>query len=221
MGPGSPQTISGSFFDSYLNIGKFTLDWIKSNCNAAYNFYENSTGNELESLNQTDHFLSHLNNNVFNEEKEDEEEEDEYRDDDDDDEDDEDDDDDDNNSNEYDVEKQTMNKKKASGNGANGAKSPHSSSFFYETKCAFSRYWIDFKFDNNSDKTLAHDFNQFWHLYYPSFICKPLLKLINCRLFYLKFDFLRKFIFLMRRLKNRVIPMHEFDTGHGFKLFSS
>lgn len=36
--PGSPQTFTGtsqSFFDSYLNMGKFTLDWIKSNSNAA------------------------------------------------------------------------------------------------------------------------------------------------------------------------------------------
>lgn len=37
--PGSPQTLTGagvqSFFDSYLNMGKFTLDWIKSNSNSA------------------------------------------------------------------------------------------------------------------------------------------------------------------------------------------
>lgn len=33
--PGSPQTLTGTsqnFFDSYLNMGKFTLDWIKTNC---------------------------------------------------------------------------------------------------------------------------------------------------------------------------------------------
>jgi hypothetical protein len=207
MGPGSPQTITGSFFDTYLNIGKFTLDWIKSNCNAAYNFYENSNvNNELESLNQTENFLGGFNSlaNDFREEKE-EDEEDEYRDEDDDDEDEEEEED-------LDQENQkTLNLNKA----------PNSGSFFYETKCAFSRYWIDFKFDNTNDKTLAHDFNQFWHLYYPSFICKPLLKLINCRIFYIKFDFLKKIIFLLRRLKNRCIPIHEFDTGHGFKLFSS
>ena len=76
MGPGSPQTITGSFFDTYLNIGKFTLDWIKSNCNAAYNFYENSNvNNELESLNQTENFLGGLNGlaNDFREEKEEDE----------------------------------------------------------------------------------------------------------------------------------------------------
>lgn len=37
--PGSPQTVftgtSQSFFDSYLNMGKFTLDWIKSNSSTA------------------------------------------------------------------------------------------------------------------------------------------------------------------------------------------
>ena len=38
--PGSPQTLTGgagaqNFFDSYLNMGKFTLDWIKSNSNSA------------------------------------------------------------------------------------------------------------------------------------------------------------------------------------------
>lgn len=208
MGPGSPQTISGSFFDTYLNIGKFTLDWIKSNCNAAYNFYENSNANnELESLNQTENFLGGLNSlaNDFPEEKE-EEDEDEYRDEEDDDDDDEEEDD------EFDQDNQKS---------INLNKSPNSATFFYETKCAFSRYWIDFKFDNASDRTLAQDFNQFWHLYYPSFICKPLLKLINCRIFYIKFEFLKKIIFLLRRLKNRIIPMHEFDTGHGFKLFSS
>jgi hypothetical protein len=84
MGPGSPQTISHSFFDSYLNIGKFTLDWIKSNCNAAYHLSMpnggaagGGVGGEMESLNQTENFLglgSLVNNVEFKELDEEDEE---------------------------------------------------------------------------------------------------------------------------------------------------
>lgn len=201
MGPGSPQTMSESFFDSYLNIGKFTLDWIKSNCNS-FNM-NNCDGNEMQTLNNMDNYF--LNNqNEFDEAKEDLNEEE-------DDEDEEDDDDDDSveyELNNRDSENQAIKKKK------------HSDSFFYEAKCAFSRYWTDYTFDSN-DQTLANDFNQFWNMYYPYFICKPMLTLINCRLFYIRFDFVKRILFYLRRLKNRIIPVHEFDTGHGFKLFSS
>lgn len=104
-------------------------------------------------------------------------------------------------------------------------------SFFYEAKCAFSHYWLDFTFESagtNSDSataatttTTAADFTQFWNLYYPCMVCKPLLAMINCRMFYVKFEGLRKFVLWTKRLKARLVPVHEFETGHGFKLFSS
>jgi hypothetical protein len=229
MGPGSPQTISGNFFDSYLNFGKFTLDWIKSNCNSSnINSYENENlHNQLEFINQNENFFYH--NNDFDEEEENELMNKDHEDDDEDDDDDE--------SNEYDLEntangnsgavdKHTIKTKKnisnANTTGNNNGKAHRdSSAFFYEAKCAFSRYWLDFNFETKNEKALAHDFNQFWNLYYPYLICKPLLKLLNCRIFYLRFNFIRKIIFTLRHIKNSMIPMHEYDTGHGFKIFNN
>jgi len=89
---------------------------------------------------------------------------------------------------------------------------------FYEAKCAFSRYWIDFALQ---EQTLSHDFDQFWRVYYPYSSCKPLLKLVNCRIFYWKFHLLKRFFFYLRRVKTKLVPIHEYETGHGFKLFSS
>ena len=231
MGPGSPQTISGNFFDSYLNFGKFTLDWIKSNCNSSnINSYENENlNNQLEFINQNENFFYHNNdfdeeeeNELMNKDREDEEDEE----------------DDDDESNEYDmenangnnnsgVEKHTIKAKKnvinsnTNGNNNNGKSHRNSSAFFYEAKCAFSRYWLDFNFETKNEKALAHDFNQFWNLYYPYLICKPLLKLLNCRIFYLRFNFVRRIIFTLRHIKTTLIPMHEYDTGHGFKIFNN
>jgi hypothetical protein len=176
------------------------------------------------------------------EEDEDEENEKLHRDEEDDDDDDDDDDDQDDESNESNTEQNANNNgnnqnnlKGTTGTGGiilggkemtmtnNKSKKSNkhvSSSVFYEAKCAFSRHWIDFKFEDN-EKTLINDFNQFWSLYYPSAVCKPLLKLINCKIFYLRFEHVKRVIFWLRHLKNKLIPIHEYDTGHGFKLFSS
>jgi hypothetical protein len=243
MAPGSPQTFSSSFFDSYLNIGKFTLDWIKSNSNSSnINTYEN----ELDSFNPNENFvfnnLNSRHDELYEEDEEDEENEKLHRDEDDDEDDDDDDDDQDDESNESNTEQNTNNNrnnqnnlKSATGTGGmviggkemtianNKSKKSNkhvSSSVYYEAKCAFSRHWIDFKFEDN-EKTLINDFNQFWSLYYPSAMCKPLLKLINCKIFYLRFEHVKRVIFWLRHLKNKLIPIHEYDTGHGFKLFSS
>jgi cobalamin biosynthesis protein CobT len=234
-----------SLFDSHLNIGKFTLDWIKTNSNS-YNM--SAAMNENESEPNAESWL--YQNNEF-----DEEEEDDYGEEEDDEEDNDDDDDDDDDSDLSDVEKQAAkatqkkrkedekkkrkNKKKKSfsiakigttdgnmlGIGERGrinSKSMPRHSLMYEAKCAFSHYWTDFDFDvDGSEKSIAHDLNQFWHLYYPYRICRPLLLLINCRIFYIRFIFLRKIVYFLRRLKVALFPMREFDTGHGFKLFSS
>jgi len=204
-----PQTLTVNMFDSYLNIGKFTLDWIKSNfCNSNEYF-----GNETEDkINFSEAFYSPNNNNEkekINELDEDEEDEDE--------EDDE----------ESDIEVELKFEKKqnlqAQANTINRKKSSHkhnSSSVYYEAKCAFSRYFFDFSFDGNQ-KMIAQDFNQFWRSHYPYFICRPLLKLINCRLFYLRYNVFKRALFYLRRLKIKIIPIKEFDTECGFKLFSS
>lgn len=213
MSPGSPQSIPGSYFDSYLNIGKFTLDWIKSNCSAA-----NLTSQDSENLNRLEYFLN--NNQNFdetiriNDEKEsDENDEDEEYDDDDDDEDynqDED------NDDEYDSVEFNENKKNNNKSNVRNTSDP----FFYEAKCAFSKYWTSYTYDS-SDTSLASDLNHFWNLYYPYIFCRPMLKLINCRIFYLKIDFFKKIFYLFKKLKEKIIPVHEYDTGHGFKLFTS
>lgn len=186
----------------YLNFGKFTLDWIKSN-------YCNSNEFHGDDLDERTHFhenfyLSQSEHDNKIEEQDEEEEED-----------------DDDSDIEMDIryakqknQTSTINRKKSQHN------SSSSSNVFYEAKCAFSRYWIDFSFDANQ-KIIAQDFNQFWRSYYPNFICKPLLKLINCRLFYLRFELFKQLLFYLRRLKNRFVPITEYDTGHGFKLFSS
>ena len=104
------------------------------------------------------------------------------------------------------------------------ASSSGSGSFFYEAKCAFSHYWLDFTFDSaesGDDATVAADLTQFWNIYYPCRVCRPLLAMINCPLFYLKLEPLRRLLLWARRFKARLLPVHEFETGHGFKLFSS
>ena len=197
-----------SVVDPYLNIGKFTLDWLKSNnCN----FY--NPVDAIDDVNYSDHYY-YTNKNEFDEEREhlhiEEDDEDEGDD-----------------SDELDMdlkeaEKQTINRRRmdapVNNNSADSTKADNS--IYYEAKCAFSRYWIDFSFDGY-EKIIEQDFNQFWRLYYPYGVCKPLLKLINCRLFYLKLNFFKRILFYLRRFKNRIMPIHEFDTGHGFKLFAS
>lgn len=99
-----------------------------------------------------------------------------------------------------------------------------SGSFFYEAKCAFSHYWLDFTFDSAEsvdDSSVAADLTQFWNIYYPCRVCRPILAMINCPLFYLKLEPIRKLLLWARRFKARLLPVHEFETGHGFKLFSS
>ena len=125
-----------------------------------------------------------------------------------------------------DQQKQPMNDRKHSTllprGGIGGNNKKQSESVFYEAKCAFSRYWIDFSIQGNADfAAVANDFDQFWRVYYPHSACKPLLKLVNCRLFYLKFHLLKRALFYLRKVKTRIVPIHEYDTGHGFKLFSS
>ena len=204
--PLPPQTLAVNLSDSYLNIGKFTLDWIKSNF---FNSIENSNDLE-EKVNYSDAFYSPNGHDQFNDLKEKINEQDE----------DEDEEDDDESDNEIDIKyaekpnTSTIIRKKTTQHKHN------SSSVYYEAKCAFSRYWVDFSFDGNQ-KIKANDFDQFWRMYYPYFICRPLLKLINCRLFYLRFDIIKRILFYLRRLKSRLIPITEYDTGHGFKLFSS
>lgn len=236
--PGSPQTLysGGNLFDSYLNFGKFTLDWIKTNCTAANidTCNENdhiNLQNQLEFINKNENFF--YNNNEFDEEEENELMNKEM---DDDDEEDDDEDDDDDESNDYDLEgvnennpaksKKSMTAATTNVLSVNRSSKPSNSStqaatLFYEAKCAFSRHWIEFNFETKNEKALAHDFQQFWNLYYPYIICKPLLKLLNCRIFYLRFNFIRRIIFTLRHLKNRIIPIHEFETGHGFKIFNN
>lgn len=101
-------------------------------------------------------------------------------------------------------------------------------SFYYEAKCAFSHYWLDFTFDtaessggDDSTGNVATELTQFWNIYYPCRVCRPLLAMINCPLFYLKLEPLRRLLLWARRLKACLLPAHEFETGHGFKLFSS
>ena len=261
----SSQTgIIDNLIESYLNIGKFTLDWIKSNCNSySVDMYDQAgAGNLEELLNQNEPFL--FGARTGHDDELDEEREYIYEnggrrhhrrqrikelgadsDDDDDDDDDEYDDDyeddDDSTADEYNV--NTKPSADKSGRTARRLTSqyPHDpyqqqgrhlsrtgksfksssrTSTFYEAKCAFSRYWTDFAFDAN-EKTAAQDVSQFWRIYYPYFICKPLLKLVNCRLFYIRFSFLKRILYFLRRVKIRFIPLREFDTGHGFKLFSS
>jgi hypothetical protein len=217
-------------FHSFANIGKFTLDWIKSNSNAS-SFLSGTIGHQA-----ADQFLLYQNQYDLNEELEEYEQlnaddEDNYNDDD---------------SDDMDMEikvaeKQTMNRRKfqqyssqlshlrsqapvlpsiINNTSVNAGNHSTSSSMFYEAKCAFSRYWTDFSFERN-DKMIAQDVKQFWNLYYSYVVCKPLLGLVNCRLFYIKFNFLKRMFNVLKRLKNRVMPLREFDTGHGFKLFSS
>ena len=206
MAPGSPQFISGSYFDSYLNIGKFTLDWIKSNCNAA-----NLTSQDADNLNRLEYFLN--NNQNFDESIRihDEKESDENDDDDDDDY-------DQDEYNDVDYDSVDFNENKKNNNKSQERNA--SDAFFYEAKCAFSKHWTNYTYDS-SDTSLASDLNHFWNIYYPYVICRPMLKLINCRIFYLKIDFIKKIYFLSKKLKEKVIPVHEYDTGHGFKLFTS
>lgn len=273
-------TNTDNLIESYLNIGKFTLDWIKSNCNSysidMYDHHAGAAGGNLEELlNQnepfmfgartghTDYDLDEEREYIYenggggrrhrrqrmkelgagaesdDEDDEDEDEEDDYEDD------------DDSTADEYNVHTNTMKGDKSGGGGGRTARrltsqyhqdpyqqqsrhlsstartggksfksSSQRSSTFYEAKCAFSRYWTDFAFDAN-EKTAAQDVSQFWRIYYPYFICKPLLKLVNCRLFYIRFGFLKRILYFLRRVKIRIIPLREFDTGHGFKLFSS
>lgn len=204
--PQTAQTLAFNMFDSYLNIGKFTLDWIKSNF---FNSIENSNDSE-DKVNYSDTFYSPNGLEQFNDFKDKINEQDE----------DEDEDDDDESDNEIDIKyaekpnTSTIIRKKTNQHKHN------SSSVYYEAKCAFSRYWVDFSFDGNQ-KIKTNDFDQFWRIYYPYFICRPLLKLINCRLFYLRFDIFKRILLYLRRLKSRLIPITEYDTGHGFKLFSS
>ncbi|CAF0816190.1 unnamed protein product [Brachionus calyciflorus] len=204
MAPGSPQVISENFFDSYLNIGKFTLDWIKSNCNSF-----NTPNEDVDNLNRIEDYVLH---NEFDEEREilndgesgEEEEEGE---------------DEDEENEEYDEDDDSINYE----NNKDTKKKKHlnsSSSFFYEAKCAFSRFWHEYTFES-SESTLANDLSQFWKMYYPYVVCRPILNLINCRLFYIKLNFIKKILFYLRRLKNKIIRVHEYDTGHGFKLFNS
>lgn len=198
MAPGSPQVIPGSYFDSYLNIGKFTLDWIKSNCNIA-----NLANQDPDNLEKLEYFLNINTNHDFDETKEIINEKESDEDDDEDYENDE-----DNDSVEF----------KENNNQTKEKNDPDA--FFYEAKCAFSKYWTNYTYDS-SETSLANDLNHFWNLYYPYFICRPMLKLINCRVFYIKIDFVKNLYFFLRRLKAKIIPVHEYDTGHGFKLFTS
>lgn len=211
MGPGSPQGIvpSQTSTDSFANFGKFTLDWLKSNyCNS---ISSNESLGDIGEINYSENFYSSYNKHEFDEEREQlhvDEDEDE-----------DDDDDSDEIDIERDAERQSINRRKASTLQTRKTNNLDNS-VFYEAKCAFSRYWIDFSF-SGYEKAIARDFDQFWRVYYPYNACKPLLKLINCRVFYLKFNLLKRILFYLRRFKIRIMPIHEYETGHGFKLFSS
>ncbi len=236
--PGSPQILNTTFYDTYLNIGKFTLDWIRTNSNALLagsgveneshmnfeNFQLNTLANRYDDLNEDDDEDidedSDMNSEADNSSMENQPNE--------------------NTEPEFDMDVSNV----AAANAANADKHPTETdelnektktanqtenqrrsnalrSFFYEAKCAFSKYWIDYTFDSINQSQLSTDLVQFWNLYYPYMIFRPLLQLINCRVFYLKFDFLRKILFYLRHIKSKIIPVQEYDTGHGFKLFSS
>lgn len=240
--PGSPQTLNTTtFYDTYLNIGKFTLDWIRSNSNSL--FSENSSSNpwqtlhgpglDLDGANFDNYQLNAYVNRYddLNEDEEDDEDDDEI----------EEDSDDLNsenssipdqpnentvpqpvtNGNEFEMVETCGVDMKNDSENTNNNNRRNLRNFFYEAKCAFSKYWIDYTFDSINQTQLNNDLVQFWNLYYPYIIFRPLLQLINCRVFYIRFTYLRKILFHLRRLKNRIIPMGEYDTGHGFKLFSS
>ena len=229
--PGSPQTLNPTFYDTYLNIGKFTLDWIRSNANAILVGVENE-GN-LAAANFENVQLNAYRYDDLNEDEDEEMEEDSDLNSE-----------NDNSSMEQQAHENDVGFELNSGisNKMNGHKDyaekatgktslevvnenqrrPNTlGSFFYETKFVFSKYWIDYTFDSVNQSQLSNDLVQFWNLYYPYMIFRPLLQLINCRVFYLKFEFLRKGLFYMRRFKNKIITIQEYDTGHGFKLFSS
>jgi hypothetical protein len=241
--PGSPQTLNTAFYDTYLNIGKFTLDWIRTNSNA---LLTGGGGAADESAMNFENFqLNTLAANRYDDLNEDDDE----------DMDEEDSDMNSENDNssvenqptgnvattvvaggqqavDFDLnnaaETDELNEKTLRSPLAEPGEGQHhqrrsnpARGFFYEAKCAFSKYWIDYTFDSINPSQLSSDLVQFWNLYYPYMIFRPLLQLINCRLFYLKFDFLRKILFYLRHIKSKIIPVQEYDTGHGFKLFSS
>jgi hypothetical protein len=231
--PGSPQTFNTTFYDTYLNIGKFTLDWIRTNSNALLagsgvendshmnfeNFQLNTLVNRYDDLNEdededmdedSDMNSENDNSSVENQPNENNEPDFEM-----------------NVSNvgeKHPIETDELNEKNKTAMADQTETQRRSNalrSFFYEAKCAFSKYWIDYTFDSINQSQLSNDLVQFWNLYYPYMIFRPLLQLINCRVFYLKFDFLRKILFYLRHIKSKIIPVQEYDTGHGFKLFSS
>lgn len=205
MGPGSPQAnLSNSATEAYLNFGKFTLDWLKSNYYDSRYFTGDLMGEDI-----TDNFHG-AHSKPFDEEREhlrlDSDDED----------------DDNDSQDELDMEVQQAERQMSLGSVRRRRTSTllgkTSERVFYEAKCAFSRYWIDFSLQ---EQTFAHDFDQFWRVYYPYSSCKPLLQLVNCRVFYWKFHLLKRTFFYLRRVKTHLMPIHEYETGHGFKLFSS
>ena len=124
-------------YETNFNFGKFTLDWIKSN-------YCNSNEYQSDELDEKMHFHENFYLTSEQDNKIDEQDEDE-------------DDDEDESDIEMDLKYTPKHANQTSTINPNKNKPQHNSSnVFYEAKCAFSRYWIDFSFDANQ-KILAQD----------------------------------------------------------------